>query len=98
MVALDFALGPVNEIVIAGESQGEDTRSMIRILRKEFIPNIVVLLRPTEIPQPGIIDIVHYVKDLSSIDNKATAYVCQNYHCKLPTTDGRKMLELLRKS
>ena len=96
LVALDFALGPVNEIVIAGESQGEDTRSMIRILRKEFTPNTVVLLRPTEIPQPGIIDLVHYVKDLSSIDNKATAYVCQNYHCELPTTDGRKMLELLR--
>jgi uncharacterized protein YyaL (SSP411 family) len=96
LVVLDFALGPVNEIVIAGESNGEDTRSMIRLLRNEFIPNTVVILRPTETLRPGIIDIINYAKDLSGKDNRATAYVCQNYHCELPTTDGRKMLDLLR--
>jgi uncharacterized protein YyaL (SSP411 family) len=96
LVALDFALGPANEIVIAGESNADDTRSMIWLLRNEFTPNTVVIFRPTEILKPNILDIVHYAKDLSVIDNKATAYVCQNYHCELPTTDERKMLELLR--
>ncbi|MBC8233602.1 thioredoxin domain-containing protein, partial [bacterium] len=30
----------------------------------------------------------------SSIDGKTTAYVCQNYSCKQPTTEIEKMLEL----
>jgi len=30
-----------------------------------------------------------------SINGRATAYVCMNYNCKLPTTDIDKMLQLL---
>ncbi len=37
-----------------------------------------------------------YLKKYKSIDNKATVYVCQNYTCKLPTTDINKMLELIK--
>jgi len=32
---------------------------------------------------------------MTSRKGKATAYVCQNYQCRLPTTDTRQMLELL---
>jgi uncharacterized protein YyaL (SSP411 family) len=29
------------------------------------------------------------------LDGKATAYICENYACKLPTTDVAVMVELL---
>ncbi len=68
---------------------------MIRTLRAHFLPNKVVILRPTEEESPDITRIAEYTKYQSSIDGKATAYVCLNYTCKLPTTDSGKMLELL---
>ena len=95
LTALDFALGPTSEVVIVGESQAEDTQQMIKLLRREFVPNKVVIFYPGGIDQPEITHLVQYIKDFLSIEGKATAYVCKNYHCTLPTTDGIKMLELI---
>jgi hypothetical protein len=95
MLAVDFMGGPSYEVVIAGKSGAKDTKAMIGALREHFVPNKVVLFRPTEEESPEIIRLAEYTKYQSSIDGKATAYVCLNYNCKLPTTDSEKMLELL---
>ena len=95
MLAVDFAIGPSYEIVITGNIGAEDTKAMIRALRTHFVPNKVVLFRPSEKESPDITTLAEYTKYQSSIDGKATAYVCLNYNCKLPTIDRGKMLELL---
>jgi uncharacterized protein YyaL (SSP411 family) len=95
MLAVDFAIGPSYEIIIAGITGAEDTKAMIRDLRTHFVPNKVVLFRPSEKESPDITTLAEYTKYQSSIDDKATAHVCLNYHCKLPTNDKGKMLELL---
>jgi uncharacterized protein YyaL (SSP411 family) len=95
MLAVDFAIGPSYEVVIAGKAGAKDTKAMIRALRAHFLPNKVVILRPSEEESPNIANIAEYTKYQTSIDGKATAYVCLNYNCKLPTTDSGKMLELL---
>lgn len=95
MVALDFAIGPSYEVVIAGNSGAEDTKVMVRALRTHFVPNKIVLFRPSEKESPEIIRLAEYTKHYASIDGNATAYVCLNYSCKLPTTDPGEMLELL---
>ena len=95
MAALDFGIGPSYEVVIAGNSQADDTRAMLRALRKQFVPNKVVILKPTEQNAPEITRLAEFTKYQNSRDGKATAYVCLNYNCKLPTTDPGKMLELL---
>jgi len=95
MVALDFGIGPSYEVVIAGGSQAEDTRAMLNALRIRFIPNKVVLLKPTDQKEPEITRLAAFTKYQSSRDGKATAYVCLNYNCKLPTTEINKMLDLL---
>ena len=40
--------------------------------------------------------IAPYTKSQGVINNKATAYVCENFVCKLPTNDPDKMLELIK--
>jgi uncharacterized protein YyaL (SSP411 family) len=95
MVALDFGIGPCYEVVIAGNAQAEDTKAMIKALRTRFLPNKVVLLNPDERKSSEIAKLAEFTKNQSSIGGKATAYVCMNYNCKLPTTDIAKMLELL---
>lgn len=94
MVALDFALGPISEVVIAGDTGAEDTKAMLAALRREFIPGKVVVLRPVQ--DPEITGIAEYTGNMTSIDARATAYVCRNYSCRLPVTDVGEMLELLK--
>ncbi|MEK7872147.1 MAG: thioredoxin domain-containing protein, partial [Nitrospirota bacterium] len=95
LVGLDFALGPSHEVVIAGGSGKQDTRAMLNALRREFLPNKILLFRPTEVEAPDISRLAPFTKDMSAIDGKATAYVCTNYSCKAPTTEIKKILELL---
>lgn len=95
LVALDFGIGPSYEVIIAGNSGAEDTGAMINALRMRFVPNKVVLFRPTDKDSSNIASIAEYTTNHSSIGGKATAYVCLNYECKLPTTEIDKMLELL---
>jgi len=94
MVALDFAIGPCYEVVIAGNPKAEDTKAMLKALRTNFLPNKVVLLNPNEVESPEIAQLAEFTRNQSSIEGKATAYICMNHNCKLPTTDINKMLEL----
>jgi len=98
MVAADFGVGPSYEVVIAGKSQAKDTKEMLKAIRRQFIPNKVVILRSTEQESPDIDHLAEFTKHHLSIEGKTTAYVCLNYNCRLPTTDVNKMLELLNVS
>ncbi len=90
LIAIDFALGPVNEVVLAGNPQGEDTQVMLDTLRERFLPRSIVLLK-----SGAQLDEISFTSDLTSKEGRATAYVCKNYQCNLPTTDPAKMVELL---
>ncbi len=96
MVSLDFAAGPSYEVVIAGRSDAEDTKAMLKALRTNFIPNKAVLFHPIEKESPEILKLANFMKYQKGIDGRATAYVCLNYSCKSPTTDIEKMLKLLQ--
>ena len=98
MVGLDFGIGPSYEIVIVGNPEAKDTKEMLNSLRKHFIPIKVVLLRPSDQEAPDIIRLAKFTEYQSSFDGKATAYVCLDYACKMPTTDTEEMLKLLNVS
>lgn len=95
LVAVDYALGPSYEVVIAGDSSAPATRAMLKAAEAAFLPDKVVLLRPTENPSPGIIHLADYTRYESGVGGGPTAYVCLKYNCKLPTNDTGKMLQLL---
>jgi hypothetical protein len=95
MLALDFAVGPSHEIVIVGDLHSKDTRQMAQSLRTLFLPNKVVLFRPSSQEVPEICHIAEFSKNLTAIDGKTTVYVCTNYMCKFPTTDLNKVYDLL---
>lgn len=96
MAALDFALGPSFEVVVSGDPAAEDTQAMLQALHNCFIPNAVILLRPVTPEAPEITRLADFTKPQTSLNGKATAYVCQNFQCQTPTTDIQQMLEFLR--
>ncbi|TFG96836.1 thioredoxin domain-containing protein [Candidatus Thorarchaeota archaeon] len=95
LLGFDFAIGPSFEIVIAGNPVKEDTRQMIEQIRKKFIPRKVVLLRGTHEQSKAITELAPYTKFHEPLNEKATAHVCIDHNCKLPTTDLNRMMELL---
>ena len=86
MSGLDFLLGPSFEIVLAGA----DVHALQRAVFASFVPNKVVLHSGTEIAA-----IAPFTKAQRAIGGKATAYVCTNYLCRLPTNDPTKVRELV---
>ncbi len=92
--ALDFCLGPAYQVVIAGERESSDTGHMLEELWAYFIPNKVLVFRP-EGKDAEITSLATYTKEQVPIGGKATAYVCQNYECQLPTNEVNEMLRML---
>lgn len=95
MCAVDFALGHSLEVVIAGDSRADDTKTFVRSLSSKFLPNAVFILKPTEQEAPEIVGLAGFTEHQTAIEGKAAAYVCRNYTCAFPTTDVREMFKLL---
>ncbi|HXW68271.1 MAG TPA: thioredoxin domain-containing protein [Dissulfurispiraceae bacterium] len=95
MCAVDFALGHSLEIVIAGDSHADDTRAFVKSLSSKFLPNAVFVLKPAEQESPEIAVLAGFTQYQKAIEGKATAYVCHNYACAVPTTDMKEMFKLL---
>ncbi len=95
MCALDFALGPTKEIVIAGEPDQKDTKQILQEIWKRFLPRKVLLLHSQK--DKSIREIAQFVKVQIPIEGKATAYICENYACNAPTNDISKIIQLLEK-
>lgn len=89
LIGLDFMLGDSYEIILVKGKDEKEADEMIKALDMHFIPNKV-----TVVPD-GSKDMPEFIRSLSTIDKKTTAYVCKNYYCKLPVNTVSRMLELL---
>ena len=97
MVALEFAMNPNYEVVIVGNPRSEDTISMLAALRKPFLPEKVVLFRPADSEASVEINIIApFTRPMFAKNDRATAYVCREFTCKLPTTRIDQMLKNLK--
>jgi uncharacterized protein YyaL (SSP411 family) len=96
LIALDFALGPSREIVLAGDEAAEATQGFLRAVYSRFLPNKVVLLHPVEEKGKAEIEaLAPYLKNQLPVKGKPTAYVCENYVCRLPVTELSELEKLL---
>jgi uncharacterized protein YyaL (SSP411 family) len=95
LIALDFAIGPTAEVVIVGDRGAEETMAMLKALGSSFLPNKVQIFKPIGVEVPKIEELAEFTRDLSSKENRATVYVCQDYKCSVPTTNVQTLLELL---
>jgi len=93
--ALDFRLAPQKQILIAGDPKSQDTRELLRQVNSRFLPNKILLLADGAAGQQQLARWLPFVAGARRIKDRATAYVCENYVCKLPTTDPQVMAHLL---
>ncbi len=93
--AFDFAEGTAYEVVIVGKPGAKDTQHMLQAFRSHFLPNKVVIFRPVGDGASEVTRLAGFTEHMSAEGGRATAYVCRNHQCQLPTTDVGQMLALL---
>ena len=82
LCALEFYLSRPKEIAIVGDRSRQDTGSLLAEVYRRFLPNRVLIGKHPS----GDLDTLPLMQGRKQQDGKATAYVCQNYVCKLPVT------------
>jgi uncharacterized protein YyaL (SSP411 family) len=95
LVALATATSKATQIIIAGQPDASDTKVMFSIVRARFNPSQVVLLADGAEGQKFLASHAEFYQTISAIDGKATAFVCENFVCNLPTNDPEKLRKLL---
>jgi len=93
--ALDFRLAQTKQILIAGDPASQDTRELLRQVNIRFLPNKILLLADGRAGQQQLARWLPFVAGAHPMKDRATAYVCENYICKLPTTAPDVMARLL---
>ncbi len=93
--ALDFRLAQTKQVLIAGDPSSRDTRELLRQVNTRFLPNKILLLADGGAGQQQLTVWLPFVAGAHRIKDRATAYVCENYVCKLPTADPDVISRLL---
>ena len=87
LIAVDFMLGPSQEIVIAGDPGLEESREMIAFVQRSFLPNKVLLFRAEGDAGRKLLALSPFVGGMRPLNKRPTVYLCENYTCQTPLTD-----------
>jgi uncharacterized protein len=91
--ALDFAILQSKEIAIAGDPHQPDTRALLEVVNKRYLPNsVLACAAPTNLEA---IQAIPLLADRPQKDGKATAFVCQNFACLAPVNASEELENLL---
>jgi uncharacterized protein YyaL (SSP411 family) len=92
LAAYEFSLSKPKQIVLVGR---EGLPALLHELNSRFLPYKIVLLVDGEESRKALSAYLPVIETMTEKDGKATAYVCENYACQLPTADPKKFAELL---
>jgi uncharacterized protein YyaL (SSP411 family) len=99
LVGLSRALAPSQEVAIVGRAGDERTAAMLRAVRARFLPSTVVAFRDPSAgasASPDVDKLIPLLEGKLAVEGAATAYVCENYACRAPTTDVAALERELR--
>jgi len=83
--ALDFQLAPTKEVALIGN----DLSVLTATVRSSYRPHLVLAGGPESSSVPPLL------ADRPAIDDRPTAYVCEHFGCRAPTTDANTLASLL---
>lgn len=93
--ALDYWIGPTQEIVIAGDSNHKDTQHMMNLVRNRYLPNSVIIYHKNDQGQL-LYDTIPFIENQNATNGRPTAYVCRDYVCSKPVNSLNDLEEVLQ--
>jgi uncharacterized protein YyaL (SSP411 family) len=91
--AVDFYLGPVKEVALAGERESSELQALLNALYDGFEPNIIAGYVDQE--RGDLAERLPFLQDRPARDGHATAYVCEHFACLPPVHDSEALLRQL---
>ena len=96
LCSLYFALSPIKQILILGDLKDLGTQAILKEVHSKFSPNRVLILIDNPKTQVKFSQWFPFIKDCNRLEGKATAYICVNKTCQLPTNDLATIRTLLK--
>ena len=96
LVAVENSLGKPRQIVIAGKKDSPETKALLKEVHRHFLPNTIVILADANAGQKYLGERNEAVRAMSVVEGKPAAYVCENFTCKAPVTEVKRLSELLK--
>jgi uncharacterized protein YyaL (SSP411 family) len=93
--AVDLQLDKPRQIVIAGARGADDTRELLREVHGRYLPNTSVTLADGEENQEYLAQRLPFLATVDRMDGKATAYVCEDFSCKMPVNTREGLARIL---
>jgi hypothetical protein len=87
LCAAAFLLAAPREVVIAGDPADPVTRSLLRAVRRRFLPALVITAVASHDAAEKLKALVPLVEGKGPIGGKPAAFVCRGGACKLPARD-----------
>jgi len=95
--ALDFRLDRSLEVVLVAP-EGGDAEALLDIVRNTFLPNRVLVRMKDGEGTGSLVKAIPIISGKTTMNGKATAYVCEMGACLKPTTDpkefGRQLAQM----
>ncbi len=99
LLAVDFFLDTPKEIIIVTPQGTKDkARPFLTELRNQFLPNRMLVVVSEGLEMEAHAGIIPLVQSKIAQNGKATAYVCEEGVCKLPTTDSKVFAQQIKSS
>ena len=95
LAALDFHLGTPKQVVLAGDPAGDGMGALLDVIHSPYVPNKVLLFADGGTGQEYLGRNNPAIRAMVPAGGKATAYVCENYVCRLPTSEPEVLARLL---
>jgi len=93
--AVDFLRDKPRQILIAGQAGADDTAALLRVVRRAYLPNRIVMLTDCS-GGAEVGRIQPFLETLTALDGQATAYVCEDHVCALPVQTPEALAGVLR--
>jgi uncharacterized protein YyaL (SSP411 family) len=93
LVALDFWLGPVQEVAVVGDLADEETRRVLRAVRGRYAPNQVTAFRQAGAGEEAMADVPLLAGKAGG--GAVTLYLCENFACRAPAVGAAAALAAL---
>ncbi len=88
LCAIDFAIGPQLQVALIGTSTDADFNALANVIHERYLPRLVVAGA-----EEGAQEVPALLEGRGIEGTNASAYLCQRFTCKLPTTSPEVLLE-----